>query len=600
MVITPTLLSEKLAEQRYFTSADLARKLMAALQTRPIAGAFLFGPPGAGKSALPEALAGALERPLLAQQLFPGSREDDLLLKFVPDASSPSGVAAAEGVMLEAARRSQNESVIVLLDEWDKSRPSADAFLLDFLQTGRIRFNGCITRANLRNIALFITSNEERDIAEPLLRRLPRIDIPLPSAALVRQALAEYAEHPQFEAVIALYERAKRAQLRKPVTIQELRQLLDAITALGPLADWNELVYQFVTKNPEDHAALKEVERVPLTPEPAPATNWTLDPDAYQVTAPAESPAPFTPRLPRRDYQAPAERPMLQGVGGVLKNDPANPLAYDYVARRDLEAGKLGPSRDQLYHGRVIQVDGAEYVILREPLPFNKVNIERLNKGLEGEVVFYSEPVSFTTFKAWLKSQRNIALINAYSADAIAGRLFSTEFHYDIRFKRFELIISPKQFETLLGYYNVFLMPTLKIPGRRTRTGEGVQFVPLGQGLRARLRVTRCPHLGVGGAAYVEVKANLDLPTRPNGTRLPSYVVFNNHLTLCNLPLTDFWSNLVHDDEGSWQTVERRFGGLTWEEAENQAWNYLHEQIVQLILALRKRRAVFGEGYHAA
>jgi hypothetical protein len=48
--------------------------------------------------------------------------------------------------------------------------------------------------------------------------------------------------------------------MSKPATIQEIRQLLDAISFLGDGADWNSLVYQYVTKTPENHQLLTEAE----------------------------------------------------------------------------------------------------------------------------------------------------------------------------------------------------------------------------------------------------------------------------------------------------------------------------------------------------
>jgi len=66
--------------------------------------------------------------------------------------------------------------------------------------------------------------------------------------------------HPHLSNVIKLYERAVMSGMSKPATIQEIRQLLDAISFLGDGADWNSLVYQYVTKTPENHQLLKEAE----------------------------------------------------------------------------------------------------------------------------------------------------------------------------------------------------------------------------------------------------------------------------------------------------------------------------------------------------
>ena len=53
---------DKLSEVGYIASDDLVLRVIAALATKPVAGAFLFGPAGCGKSALPQALAKILDR----------------------------------------------------------------------------------------------------------------------------------------------------------------------------------------------------------------------------------------------------------------------------------------------------------------------------------------------------------------------------------------------------------------------------------------------------------------------------------------------------------------------------------------------------------
>ena len=100
---------------------QLAAAILAALRTKPVAGAFLFGPPGAGKSALAEVIAKVLSYELVAQQMFPGSREEDLLIRLVPDPEAPAGIRGADGALVQAGRlAAQGQRVVVLLDEWDK------------------------------------------------------------------------------------------------------------------------------------------------------------------------------------------------------------------------------------------------------------------------------------------------------------------------------------------------------------------------------------------------------------------------------------------------------------------------------------------------
>ena len=74
--------------------------------------------------------------------------------------------------MIQAVRatrtaRFAQRPVILVLDEWDKTRPSADSFLLDFLQTGRVNFSGRVYTADLARLMVFLTFNVERELSEP-------------------------------------------------------------------------------------------------------------------------------------------------------------------------------------------------------------------------------------------------------------------------------------------------------------------------------------------------------------------------------------------------------------------------------------------------
>jgi hypothetical protein len=152
---------------------------------------------------------------------------------------------------------------MVMLDEWDKTRPSADGFFLDFLQYGRLSIPGMDVEAKLSNMLIFITANDEREFHEALLRRFPKIDVqPLKPRDVVKALSITHNNHPYMSQMIDLYCRSIAGHLPKPATIQELRQLMDAIDVLGDGADWDTLVYQYVTKTPENHDLLSNTAKV--------------------------------------------------------------------------------------------------------------------------------------------------------------------------------------------------------------------------------------------------------------------------------------------------------------------------------------------------
>lgn len=396
---------QSLLEQKgYFVEKALARRVLAALHTRPVAGAFLFGMAGSGKTYLPEVLSKVWHltpgKQYFFYQCFPGTREEDLLVKILPSEETISGVRLHEGVVLQAAKAThEHERVMLVLDEWDKTRPSADSFMLDFLQYGRIQFNGISVEADLSRLIVFITSNDEREISEPLLRRLPKIDFSPLHPSLVEKALSlTHPEHSYLPAVLQLYRFCLRAGLPKPATVQELRQLLDAIEVLGAEADWDELVYQFVTKTPENHALLKRAEEgFYIDEEEEKPESIRLDPDAYvpaELVEPADEPEERQPSMPRLAEIHPRfvkevegideEKVDPEAIAGVLERNDAS---YDALVDMEPEPPESADFSDT-DTARVYE----DKILLLKPLELYSA-LDSKVWGNEGEVLIV-EPLA--------------------------------------------------------------------------------------------------------------------------------------------------------------------------------------------------------------
>tara|TARA_R100000008_G_scaffold20046_1_gene10415 strand:- start:7301 stop:9475 length:2175 start_codon:yes stop_codon:yes gene_type:complete len=252
----------------YICSPLFVTQVASGLNSKPTRGVMLHGPAGVGKSFLPEVLAEILDVKMFWHQVSPGTYETDLLLKLYPSEDTPSGMTIEQSTIYQAAIASQKERVLLVLDEWDKSRPSADGYFLDFFQSGRLPLppqNGEKIQANLDNLLIMLTSNDERPFSEPFLRRFSKIDMEQLHPKLVKDALlSTHKDHKYLPNVLVLYCRALASKMEKPVTIQELRNLLDAIDYLGKYADWDTLVRQYITKTEENHHMLKNAENIDL------------------------------------------------------------------------------------------------------------------------------------------------------------------------------------------------------------------------------------------------------------------------------------------------------------------------------------------------
>lgn len=369
----------------------------AALETKPFGGAFLSGPAGTGKSYLPQYLAGKNNAKIFFFQCFPGTREEDLLTKILPSDRTKSGVKLIDGVILQAVKAAKASNLAYLiLDEWDKTRPSADSFLLDFLQSGRVNYNGKsiqLAENEKDNLKIFITMNDERELSEPLLRRLPKIDFQHLTPGLVKQALElTHLNHPHLSNAVILYQRCLQAGLSKPATIQELRQLLDAISLLGDNADWDSLVYQFVTKTKENHLLLQQSEEQEINYYDSELEKPSLNPEAYETQDIQDEmiPVETRPQMPRlkeilkinenitsKEVSTEKEiNDMLSNAKGIVT---LNDNTYNNIARNcDIDKNKIGDtievvndsivfkkeiSLPEIYNYKSLWSEGGEIVI---------------------------------------------------------------------------------------------------------------------------------------------------------------------------------------------------------------------------------------------
>ena len=324
-------LHKKLNEKGYICDVPFASRVASCIHAKPTSGAFLYGPAGTGKSYLPQVMAEVLKRKMFFHQCSAGTREDDLLMRIFPSESTRSGVEILYGKVYQAAVASNDEPVILVFDEWDKTRPSADGYMLDFLQYGRLSIPGDEIKANLDNMVIFFTANDEREFSEALLRRFPKIDLaPLPPRLIKTALEMTHKEHANIPNAISLYQRCLIADMPKPATIQELRQLLDAIDFLGKGSDWNDLVYQYITKTDENHELLINAEDKSLdTFESADKDEREINPSVYNYYSKETSSDDLVRAMPKladfqkfnADFNTDGEFPEEDKIYGIFEMD---------------------------------------------------------------------------------------------------------------------------------------------------------------------------------------------------------------------------------------------------------------------------------------
>jgi len=249
-------LLEFLTKNNFYLPPELAQLVEKVIATPGARKAFLLrGPAGVGKTQLTYLIAKYLNAEYVFHQCTYGTSEEDLLYKYIPSEETRSGIKITLGPVPRALSLSRSRRVVLVLDEFDKTRPSADALLLDVLQNFRVSLyiddNETIVYGNPDNLIIFLTSNDVREFSEPLLRRVIAITLePLPTSKVFELLSKKFRKETAL-LLAQIYEDTVSAQLRKPATIQELVQLGELIEA-GVNLPLESLLRMFVVKYEDD------------------------------------------------------------------------------------------------------------------------------------------------------------------------------------------------------------------------------------------------------------------------------------------------------------------------------------------------------------
>ena len=141
---------------------------------------FIFrGPAGTGKTSLAEKLAGDMGADVFLYQCNSWTTQEELVQQVnIGAVAAKLPNVYLDGPILKAAKNSLTRKTFLVIDELDKSKEMVDALFLDFLQNGRVMdIEGNVHYCNPSNLVVVFTTNEVRELADPLLRRAAKYHI---------------------------------------------------------------------------------------------------------------------------------------------------------------------------------------------------------------------------------------------------------------------------------------------------------------------------------------------------------------------------------------------------------------------------------------
>ena len=280
MFSSPTDLADKLRASNYMIDETILPVVyLAAKMRRPL---LIEGPPGSGKTELAYAVARSAGTHVERLQCYVGINEEKAIGKF-DEALQQLFLQSAtihESRDWEAIRESlhglefftkgpllrallyEGKPCVLLVDEIDKVDHEFEALLLELLSDWQLTIPKLGTvRARTIPFAV-LTSNEERRIGAPLLRRSLYIRFDHPSVDRERQILALVTEDGDINihGQIAGLARALRGwSLEKPPSIAEMLDVARALEILGIdeiLPEHRDLLLPLIAKTEADRQRL--------------------------------------------------------------------------------------------------------------------------------------------------------------------------------------------------------------------------------------------------------------------------------------------------------------------------------------------------------
>jgi len=258
----PEEMARRLAAVGY-QSARFTATQMSLLLTSPtdrVRAILLEGPSGCGKSFLAKCLAKITGAELMCLSCYYGMNTQHLIE--VPSAlaiaSSMAGkeMAAKEklmnlGILSRAFLKSQNQPVILLIDEIDKVEGHIDTFFLGPIQDARIWLESRPPiDCNVDNLLIIFTKNFKRVLDDAFLRRLHPMKMAYLDSTLERRVLSKHCMPQLVTNLVWIAERMRSSegtyQFERPPAPEELLSIGHYVQRL---LDWNSAEFAWVGKN---------------------------------------------------------------------------------------------------------------------------------------------------------------------------------------------------------------------------------------------------------------------------------------------------------------------------------------------------------------
>jgi MoxR-like ATPase len=246
----PQAVADALSAQSYLPDDRIARTVFLGFRLdKPV---LVEGPAGVGKTELAKAVAAATGRPLIRLQCYEGLDEAKALYEWnyrkqllrLQAAPSEAWSDLEEGIFSEDFLLTRPlleaivspEPVVLLIDEVDRVEVETEALMLEVLSDFQVSIPELGTMAAASRPAVFLTSNNTRELSEALKRRCLYLHIGYPSIEREHDILM--ARVPDLadglaEQVARLVSTIRALPVRKAPSVSESIDWARTLVALG-------------------------------------------------------------------------------------------------------------------------------------------------------------------------------------------------------------------------------------------------------------------------------------------------------------------------------------------------------------------------------